>query len=334
MCRDGDGALHIEVTHRSRGVLPSVVEAIGGTPAVALSRITAGLAGRIVAKLEYLNPGFSKKDRIARQIIDDALADGRLRPGQPVVELTSGNTGTGLAIVCAVRGHSFIAVMSEGNSRERVRMMRALGAEVVLVPQAPGARSGRVTGEDLALVEARAQELTRERNAFRADQFVNPSASRAHAATTAAELCEQTGGAIDAFVEFVGTGGTYAGVVAELKAQRPAIRGYVVEPEGAAILSGANVRDPQHRIQGGGYAMADLPLLHGVAIDGYLTVTDQDAIGMARRLASEEGVFAGFSSGAVVACAARLLASTEAGASIAVVLADSGLKYLTTELWD
>jgi cysteine synthase A len=248
--------------------------------------------------------------------------------------LTSGNTGTGLAIVCAVRGHSFIAVMSEGNSRERVRMMRALGAEVVLVPQAPGAQPGRVTGEDLALVEARAQQLTRERHAFRADQFVNPSASRAHAATTAAELFEQTGGAIDAFVEFVGTGGTYAGVVAELKAQRPAIRGYVVEPEGAAILSGATVRDPQHRIQGGGYAMADLPLLQGVAIDGYLTITDQDAIGMARRLASEEGVFAGFSSGAVVACAARLLASKEAGASIAVVLADSGLKYLTTELWD
>ncbi|HEY6058649.1 MAG TPA: pyridoxal-phosphate dependent enzyme, partial [Candidatus Limnocylindrales bacterium] len=131
---------------------PSVVEVIGSTPAVELSRLTAGVPGRIVAKLEYLNPGFSKKDRIARQIIDDALAAGTLLPGQTVVELTSGNTGTGLAIVCAVRGHPFVAVMSEGNSSERARMMRALGAEVILVPQARGSQAGQVSGEDLALV--------------------------------------------------------------------------------------------------------------------------------------------------------------------------------------
>src|SRR3990170_6709484 len=123
---------------RANGVAPSVVEAIGETPTVQLSRLTRGLSGRIVAKLDYLNPGFSKKDRIARQIVDDAIASGALQPGQAVVELTSGNTGTGLAIVCAVRGHPFVAVMSEGNSPERARMMAALGAEVVLVPQAPG----------------------------------------------------------------------------------------------------------------------------------------------------------------------------------------------------
>jgi cysteine synthase len=269
---------------RRLGVLRSIVEAIGATPAIELSRITAGRAGRIVAKLEYLNPGASKKDRIARQIIDDAIADGRLRPGQPVVELTSGNTGTGLAIVCAVRGHPFIAVISEGNSTERARMMRALGADVVLVPQAPDGQPGHVTGEDLALVETRARELTAERGAFRADQFVNPSGAKAHAVTTAVELWEQTEGRIDAFVEYAGTGSTYAGMAMALKERNPQIQCYVLEPAGAAPLSGAAVTDTHHRIQGGGYAMPDLELLHDVPVDGYLTVTDDEAIAAARRL--------------------------------------------------
>src|SRR5436190_1549268 len=134
-------------------MLSSAVEAIGQTPLVELSRMTKGLGGRLLAKLEYLNPGLSKKDRIARQIIEDAEANGTLHPGQTVVELTSGNTGTGLAIVCAVKGYPFIAVMSKGNSEERARMMRALGAEVVLVHQAPESRSGEVSGRDLELVE-------------------------------------------------------------------------------------------------------------------------------------------------------------------------------------
>ena len=256
------------MTIRGSGVLPSVAEAIGNTPVVELRRLTAGLPGRIVAKLEYLNPGFSKKDRIARQIIDDARATGLLQPGQTVVELTSGNTGTGLAIVCAVRGHPFVAVMSVGNSHERARMMRALGAEVVLVPQAMGSRPGFVTGDDLALVELRAQELTQELGAFRADQFVNPSAARAHETSTAAELWDQTGGEIDAFIEFVGTGSTYAGIARFLKDRRSSIRCFVVEPEGAAPLSGQPVTNAAHRIQGGGYSMASLPLLAHVQSTG------------------------------------------------------------------
>jgi len=150
--------------------LASVVEAIGRTPLIELSRLTRGVPGRLLAKLEYLNPGFSKKDRIARQIIETAERDGRLRPGQTVVELTSGNTGTGLAIVCGVKGYPFVAVMSRGNSMERARMMAALGAEVVLVPQAPGSPPGQVSGADLALVETEAQRLVAERGAFRADQ--------------------------------------------------------------------------------------------------------------------------------------------------------------------
>jgi cysteine synthase A len=318
---------------RADQVCASVVEAIGRTPAVELARLTRGLPGRIVAKLDYLNPGLSKKDRIAREIVDEATAAGELRPGQPIVELTSGNTGTGLAIVCAVRGHPFVAVMSEGNSRERARMMAALGAEVVLVAQAGGSRPGQVTGEDLALVEARARALTIERGAFRADQFMRRAASLAHERHTGPELWAQTGGRVDAFCELVGTGGTYAGVTAALKARRSDVRCYVVEPEGSAVLAGREVTDPNHRLQGGGYAMRDLPLLRGVPVDGYLAIGDEEAIGLARRLAREEGIFAGFTAGAVVAAALRLLRGPHAGGTVAVVLADSGLKYLSTDLW-
>jgi cysteine synthase A len=314
-------------------VAPSVVEVIGRTPVIELGRLTRGLRGRIVAKLDYLNPGFSKKDRIAREIVDEATAAGELRPGQPVVELTSGNTGTGLAIVCAIRGHPFVAVMSAGNSRERARMMRALGAEVILVPQAAGSRPGHVTGEDLALVDGRARALTRERGAFRADQFVRRAGRLAHERHTGPELWAQTAGQLDAFCDFVGTGGTYAGVAAALKARRSSIRCYVLEPEGAAVLAGQPVTNPHHRIQGGGYSMPELELLRDVPIDGYLRVTDARAIAVARRLAREEGIFAGFSSGAVVAAALALLEGPHAGDTVAVVLADSGLKYLSTDLW-
>ena len=253
----------------------SVVDAIGGTPAVELARLTRGLPGRIVAKLEYLNPGFSKKDRIAREILDEAAASGELVPGQPVVELTSGNTGTGLAIVCAVRGHPFVAVMSEGNSRERARMMRALGAEVVLVPQAAGLAAG--PGERRGPGPRRGAGPSADAAswaAFRADQFTLPGARLAHERHTGPELWAQAGGQIDAFCEFVGSGGTYAGITTALKARRPTIACYVVEPEGAAVLAGRAVVDPNHRIQGGGYAMRELAMLAGVPVDGYIAVGD------------------------------------------------------------
>src|SRR5512147_2635287 len=152
---------------RLDAVLPSVLDAIGETPLVDLSRITRGLGGRILAKLEYLNPGFSKKDRIALQMIEDAELEGALKPGQTVVELTSGNTGTGLAIVCAVKGYPFVAVMTRGNSMERARMMSALGAEVVLVDQLPGSTPGMVSGGDLEQVEREARRIVGKRGAFR-----------------------------------------------------------------------------------------------------------------------------------------------------------------------
>ena len=314
------------------GLYSSVLDTIGGTPLVELSRITRGLEGRIVAKLEYLNPGYSKKDRIARQMIEEAEASGTLKAGDTVVELTSGNTGTGLAIVCAAKGYYFVAVMSRGNSVERARMMTALGAEVVLVDQCPDSVPGEVSGADLALVEAVAQELVRERSAFRADQFKLGGNARAHYRHTAPEIMRQSGG-IDAFCDFIGSGGSFAGCAQYFKECDPAIQCYVVEPAGAAAFAGESVTRPNHKIQGGGYAMSDLPLIDRDLVDGCLQVSDADAMQMTRRLAKEEGLFAGFSSGANLAAALQLLDDAHHGQRIAILLPDSGLKYLSTDLW-
>jgi cysteine synthase A len=312
----------------------SVIETIGDTPVVELSRLARDMDGRILAKLEYLNPGFSKKDRIARQIIEDAEAQGLLAPGGIVVELTSGNTGTGLAIVCGIKGYRFVAVMSRGNSPERARMMSALGAEVVLVDQLPASIPGQVSGGDLALVEEVAQRIATERGAFRADQFRQPGNFRAHYLYTGPEFLRQSGGRIDAFCDFAGTGGSFAGCAAAFKEHDPAIQCFVVEPERAAVLAGEPASHPNHRIQGGGYAMSELPLLRPWHVDGYLKVSDEEAILAARRLAREEGIFAGFSSGANVAAALNLLGTTHRGKTVAVLINDSGLKYLSTDLWE
>jgi cysteine synthase A len=310
-------------------LLPSAVEAIGETPLVELSRISKGLEGRLLAKLEYLNPGLSKKDRIARQIIEDAEADGSLQPGQTVVELTSGNTGTGLAIVCAVKGYPFVAVMSKGNSPERARMMRALGAEVVMIDQLADSQPGQVSGGDLELVEQAARRIARDRGAFRADQFHNPGNYRAHYLHTGPEILKQAGGRIDAFCDFAGTGGAFAGCAAAFKEYNPAIQCFIVEPDECAVLAGHPAVNPNHRIQGGGYSMPGLPLVRRGDVDGYLRVGDDEAIAAARRLAREEGIFAGFSSGANVAAALKLLP----GRTVVTLINDSGTKYLSTDLW-
>jgi cysteine synthase A len=314
-------------------LLGSTLEAIGETPLVELKRLCRGTGGRILAKLDYLNPGFSKKDRIARQIIADAEAAGALTPGRTVVELTSGNTGTGLAIVCAVKGYPFVAVMSRGNSVERSRMMAALGAEVVLVDQLPGSIPGQVSGGDLEEVERETERIVRERQAFRADQFRLAGNFRAHYLNTGPEFIRQSGGRIDAFCDFAGTGGTFAGCAAAFKEFNAAIQCFVVEPDGAAVLAGEPLTRPGHCIQGGGYAMRELPLLRAEHIDGYLKVFDAEAVQTARRLAREEGIFAGFSSGANAAAALKLLAADFKGKTVAVLMCDSGLKYLSTELW-
>jgi cysteine synthase A len=302
-----------------------MIDLIGATPVLDLHRTVShhGVEGRLLCKLEYLNPGSSKKDRVALEMVRDARADGRLRPGQTVVELTSGNTGTGLAIVCAALGHPFVAVMSTGNSVERARMMRALGAEVVLVDQSPGSRHGEVSGDDLALVNERANALVDERGAFRADQFTLASSTAAHERHTGPELWRQAGGTIDVFLDFIGTAGSFTGVARHLKRVDPSVRAYVVNPS-----------SPNHRIQGGGYSMDELPLLDDALVDGRVVVHDDDAITATRDLARREGVFAGFSTGACVVAALELLRTIEPGATIALLAADSGLKYLSTDLWD
>jgi len=318
---------------RQDSLLDSVLGAIGNTPLVELSRLTRGLEGRILAKLEYLNPGFSKKDRIALQMIEEAEAAGDLKPGQTVVELTSGNTGTGLSIVCAVKGYPFVAVMSKGNSMERARMMKAFGAEVILVDQLPESKPGQVSGGDLALVEEAAQRIVKERNAFRADQFRLESSSRGHYLHTVPEILRQASGKIDAFCDFVGTGSSFGGCAAAFKDHDPNILCFIIEPAHAAIMVGKPVTNPNHRIQGGGYSMRELSLIDKNHIDGYLQVTDEEAMDVTRRLAKEEGIFVGFSSGGNVAAAMQLLKTTCKGKTIAVLLSDSGLKYLSTDLW-
>lgn len=312
----------------------SVIDVIGNTPIVELSRLTKNINGRILAKLDYLNPGFSKKDRIAKQMIEDAEQSGALKPGQTVVELTSGNTGTGLAIVCTVMGYPFVALMSRGNSIERARMMAALGAEVILVDQLPDSIPGKVSGGDLELVELTARQVVLERDAFRADQFDLQGNFRAHYLHTGPEILRQSQYQIEAFCDFPGTGGSFAGCAAAFKEFDPEIQCYIVEPEGAAVLAGKPVTDPNHPIQGGGYSMPVLKFINQDHVDGYLQVSDDEAINTARSLAKKEGIFAGFSSGANVAAAIQLLNGKIKGSTIAVIMNDSGLKYLSTNLWE
>lgn len=321
---------------RAPQILSSVIEAMEGSPLVALDRLTRaeGVDGRILAKLDYLLPGFSKKDRAARRIVADARREGMLLPGQTVVELTSGNMGTGLAIVCAVLGHPFVAVMSAGNSQERARMMRALGAEVVLVPQVAGATPGKVSGADLDLVEVEARRLTELRSAFRADQFERRGNPAAHEDETAVEIMAQAGGAVTAFCDFVGSGGTLAGCARAFAAAGTGIRCYAVEPEGAAAIASGDQSRPDHPIQGGGYLRADLTHLKGAPIAGSVVVSGEAARETARKLARTEGIFGGYSGGANVAAALDLLRNRERGGVIAVIIPDSGLKYLSTDLWE
>ncbi|MCL4544010.1 MAG: cysteine synthase family protein [Chloroflexi bacterium] len=312
-------------------VAGSILECIGWTPLVNLERLVSSLPGRLLAKAEFTNPGASIKDRIALRIIETAERSGRLRPGGIVVELTSGNTGTGLAIVCAVKGYRFIAVMSEGNSVERRRMLAALGAEVELVPQSKGSRPGEVSGDDLRLVDERTTQIVQQLQAFRADQFHNIANIEAHEFGTGEEIWSQCEGQVDAFASTVGTGGTFVGIARCFKRHRSTIKTFAVEPAGAPVLAGKPVIKLQHKIQGAGYGI-HLPLWQPELVDGYLTITDDDAIATARELATREGIFCGFSSGANIAAALHVLKMMP-GITVVTTLNDSGLKYLSTDLY-
>src|SRR5262245_39925270 len=315
------------------GICASVLDVIGRTPVVELSRLTRGLSGRILAKLEYLNPAGSKKDLVALRIIEEAEQHGLLKPGQTVVEVTSGNTGNGLAMVCAVKGYPFVAIMSKGNSPERVAISRAMGAEVIIVEQAPGHVPGRVTGEDLQLVEETVARVVAECKAFRADQFHRESNTRAHYLHTGPDFLRAANGEIDAFCDIIGTGGSFAGCARAFKEHNPNIKCFIVEPAGVEVLAGCLQTCCSHLLQGAGYGRADLQLIRREDIDGFLSITDAEATETTRRLAREEGIFGGFTGGANVAGALQLLRGEFAGRTIAVTICDSGMKYFSTGLW-
>lgn len=301
------------------------LELIGNTPLVLLEKIHPGPA-KIYAKLESVNPGGSIKDRPALRIIQKAYEDNLLRKGQPVVEVTSGNMGAGLAVVCNLFGNPFIATISAGNSPERVKMMKALGAEVILVPQVDGT-PGRVTGNDIAAAEEKAIELARN-GAFYVDQFNNPGNPLAHEEGTGSEIWNALGSQIDGFVAIAGTGATFIGCSRLLKRKKPSIVCAVVEPTGAQALEGLSREQTSHIIQGTGYGI--IPSYWDPSLpDDYIAVSDSEATHFKDLLAKKESLYVGFSSGANVCAAIKLLKSgkVQPDASIVTILCDTGLKY-------
>lgn len=320
----------------SSSIAENMLHTIGSTPLVKLDRLTENLEGNIYAKLEYFSPGLSKKDRIALEMIERAEEEGLLRQGQPVIELTSGSMGTGLAIVCNLKGYPFYAVMSKGNSVERAQMMKAFGAEVLLVDQHPDSEAGKVTGKDLELVEEKTQELTKKYQAFRIDQFKNPSSVDTGRKRLGPEIIEQLGDAkIDAFADFMGTGGSFIGVSQSLQSEFPHMKCYGIEPDHAAFYSSTAETDGKHVIQGGGY---NVPLKfineNKDLVHEFMAVSDDEVTEATRLLASKECIFAGYSSGANAAAALKLLEGDLKGKNILIIIPDSGTKYLSTDLWD
>jgi cysteine synthase A len=320
---------------RMGNIKKSVLECIGNTPIVDVSRLCKkyGVEGRILVKLEMMNPGASKKDRIALHMIEEAERKGLLKPGQMVVEETSGNTGNGLAVVCAIKGYPFVAAMSKGNSLERMQMMKGLGADLLLVDQLPTSPRGSVTGADLKKVEEAAIEFAEKNGAFLANQFYNPDNSMAHEKGTAGEIWEQTDGKIDYFVDFVGTGGTYAGIAQGLKARNKNIKCFIVEPEKGGVYGGHTpAENPIHVIQGGGYAVKR-ELVDEGNVDGSILISDEECTRTTRDLAATEAIFGGFSTGANVRAAVKLLQGEAKGKTVVCLANDTGLKYLSTSLY-
>jgi cysteine synthase A len=297
---------------------PEASAVVGGTPLVRLSRLPAEGGAEVLAKLEYLNPGGSVKDRIGVAMIDAAEADGRIEPGSTIVEPTSGNTGVALAMVCAARGYRLVLTLPEGMSRERGALLRLYGAEVHETPSLGG------MGEAVEL----AQRIAAERDAFMPQQFSNPANPEVHRRTTAEEIWTDLDGEIDAFVAGVGTGGTITGVGQVLKERRPEARVVAVEPASSPILSGGQLGP--HRIQGIGAGFVPEVLDRSV-IDEVLAVGDEDAVETARAAASREGVLAGISGGAAIHAALQVAARPEmAGKRVVVVVPDSGERYIST----
>ena len=300
----------------------SILDTIGRTPVVRLQRI-APPGVELYAKVESFNPGGSVKDRLAIAIVLDAEARGLLKPGDTVIEATSGNTGVALAMVCAARGYNFVAVMADSFSIERRKLMRAYGAKVILSPAAE-----RGTG-----MVRRAEELAKQHGWFLARQFENPANPEYHRQTTAAEILRDFAGRrLDHFVTGWGTGGTLTGVGEVLAVARPGVKVHAAEPEAAAMLQGKDWSP--HKIQGWTPDFVPQVLNRDVATQ-VLSISDADAISTARRLAREEGIFAGISAGATVAAALRVAEKdAKQGDAILAMLPDTGERYFSTPLFE
>jgi len=303
----------------------SILDSVGGTPLVELRRVVPGGAARVLVKLESHNPTGSMKDRMALAVVRGASAGGRLTPGGTVVEYTGGSTGTSLAFVCAAMGYPITLVTSDAFSREKRDHMRALGATVVELPS----EGGRTTRELIQRMISTAAELSSASNAFYADQFNNPDAAAGYA-PLADEMWEQSRGRLDAFVQSVGTAQCLTGVATVLRGRNPRIRITAVEPAESAVLSGGE--PGPHNIEGVGPGFVPPMWRPGLA-DEVLRVSTSEAKDMARRLAREEALFAGTSTGANVVAALRVAQRLGPGLNVATLACDSGLKYLSTDLY-
>jgi cysteine synthase A len=303
-------------------ILPDITKAVGATPLVKLNRVTDGASATVLAKLEFFNPASSVKDRIGVAIIDAAEADGALTPGGTIVEATSGNTGIGLAMAGAARGYRTILVMPDTMSVERRLILRAFGAEVVLTPGAEGIKASIAKVQDI---------VADTPGAIWARQFENQANPAIHYKTTGPEIWDATGGNVDVFVAGIGTGGTITGAGRFLKEQNPNVHIVAIEPAETEVLRGG--AHGSHKIQGIGAGFIP-EVLDTDVYDEVFPVPSEDALTTARRLAAEEGIFAGISSGAAAFAAVELGKRPEyAGKTIVAIIPDTGERYLSTALY-